>query len=457
MSMRYLGGFITASYNPLKVPNAPTIGTVTAGNAQVSVEFTAPANVGGSAITSYTVLSSGGQTASGTSSPIVVTGLTNGVSYTFQVFATNSYGPSAFSATSGSATPEPSGNLYSFGTNNYGQMGDGTVNPKSSPVQVGALTTWKTVSIYSNSSMATKSDGTLWTWGQNDYGQLGQNNKVYRSSPTQVGALTNWLNVSCGGDTMAAIKTDGTLWTWGNNSNGQLGLSDANSRSSPVQVGALTNWSYVSISSSRLTVLKTDGTLWAAGAINMLGGIGSKSSPTQIGADTWSYANSGHGNIGLIKSNGTLWLTGSNTYGQLGLNNTTYYSSPKQVGALTTWSKISFNRSSGEASAAGVKTDGTLWTWGSATVGRLGNNTNSGGVSSPVQIGALTNWQNVAIGSNASISVKTDGTLWVWGQGSEGQLGGGNLVSRSSPVQVGSKTTWIDASSGSNFSAAIAS
>jgi hypothetical protein len=106
MSSRYQAGFITASYNGLKVPNAPTIGTATAGNASASVTFTAPSDIGGSAITSYTAISTpSGITGTSASSPVTVSGLTNGTAYTFKVFATNSYGPSVLSAASNSVTP----------------------------------------------------------------------------------------------------------------------------------------------------------------------------------------------------------------------------------------------------------------------------------------------------------------------------------------------------------------
>jgi hypothetical protein len=110
MSMRYPAGFISAFYDPLKNPNAPTIGTATAGDAQISVTFTAPSNVGGSPITSYIVTarrtSNGDLTsASGASSPIVVTGLVNSEAYTATAVAVNSYGPSASSSATGSVTP----------------------------------------------------------------------------------------------------------------------------------------------------------------------------------------------------------------------------------------------------------------------------------------------------------------------------------------------------------------
>lgn len=106
MAMRSPAGFISAFFDPLKNPNAPTSPAATAGDASASVSFTAPANVGGSAITAYYAVSNPGQiTASAASSPVSVTGLTNGTAYTFNVWALNSYGPGVWSAATGSVTP----------------------------------------------------------------------------------------------------------------------------------------------------------------------------------------------------------------------------------------------------------------------------------------------------------------------------------------------------------------
>lgn len=110
-------GFISATYQPLQVANAPTIGAATAGDASASVAFTAPANVGGSAISAYYAVSNPDRvTVSGASSPINVTGLTNGTSYTFSVWALNTYGPSPFSGASGSATPQATIGVFGGGT-----------------------------------------------------------------------------------------------------------------------------------------------------------------------------------------------------------------------------------------------------------------------------------------------------------------------------------------------------
>jgi len=90
------------------------------------------------------------------------------------------------------------GGLYSWGKNSNGQLGLGDITNRSTPVQVGALTTWLKIACGSYYSLATKTDGTLWSWGLNTNGLLGLGNITNYSSPKQVGALTTWLNTACG-------------------------------------------------------------------------------------------------------------------------------------------------------------------------------------------------------------------------------------------------------------------
>ena len=198
--------------------------------------------------------------------------------------------------------------------------------------------------------VATKTNGTLWSWGRNDYGQQGQNDTgdtaTSRSSPTQIGTSTDWARAFPGSRAWFAVKTNGTLWACGRNYQGAFGLENSTNYSSPVQVGTNTNWSSAAdaLDSARSVIaLKTDGTAWS-----------------------W-----GIGNDGVI-----------------GHDNTTAYSSPKQIGTDTNWSYVC----SGWSNGAAIKTDGTAWVWGLGNDGRLGQNESSSSYSSPKQLGSGTSW-----------------------------------------------------------------
>lgn len=342
--------------------------------------------------------------------------------------------------------------LFSWGYNGDGQLGSGTTTDRSSPVQVGALKDWSLIrGSQKTTSHAIKTDGTLWGWGSNTYGQIGDGTTTNRSSPVQIGSLTNWASVSGGRSHTLAVKTDGTLWAWGAATSGQLGNGDAvTSYSSPIQIGSLTTWSKVSAGASGSSLaIKTDGTLWAWG-YNQNGELGRSnttnySSPVQVGALTnWSKVYASETFTHAIKTDGTLWAWGQGANGQLGLGNTSYYSSPVQVGALTNWRSVSKDTTGG-AGVLAVKTDNTAWAWGSNPYGGLGLGDTTT-YSSPVQIGALTNWSVIESDGYSSIGLKTDGTIWTWGYNAYGQLGQSPALlynlNRSSPVQVGSLTTW---------------
>lgn len=341
-----------------------------------------------------------------------------------------------------------SGNLWAWGRNSYGQLGDNTIISRSSPVQTIAYgTNWKQVSCGQYHTAAIKTDGTLWTWGYNEfnqYGQLGDNTTTNRSSPVQTISFgTNWRQVSAGGHT-AAIKNDGTLWMWGYNNSGQLGDNTRTNRSSPVQTVAFgTNWKQVFCGSNNTAAIKTDGTLWIWGA-NAQGQLGdntitTRSSPVQTVAfgTNWMQVACGRYHIAAVKTDGTLWCWGFNQFGQLGDNTTTTNrSSPVQtVASGTNWKQVAC----GDYYTAAIKTDGTLWCWGdNATYGQLGDNSTTK-KSSPVQTVAFgTNWKQVSCGTYSSYTaaIKTDGTLWTWGYNSDGQLGDRSVTSRSSPVQT---------------------
>ena len=150
--------------------------------------------------------------------------------------------------------------------------------------------------------------------------------------------------------------------------------------------------------------------------------------------------------------NSSIWVWGSNIVGQLGNGTTTNYSSPIQIGSLTNWKQVS--ASAGGFLTIGIKTDGTLWTCGYNYYGQLGNNTTTN-YSSPIQVGSLTNWSQIAGGAYHTAAIKTDGTLWTWGYNGYGNLGNNTATSYSSPIQVGALTNWKQVSCGYNNTVAI--
>jgi len=361
-----------------------------------------------------------------------------------------------------------SGQLWLWGGNQTGQLGDNTRVSKSSPIQtISGGSNWKQIS-NGFVAAAIKTDGTLWTWGRNsDYGQGGIGDLTERSSPTQIyGGGTNWKQVSTAVINGAAIKTDDTLWVWGFNypygifGTGSTGPASPNGSKSPTAgFGGGAEWAQVAVGGGyHIGAIKTNGTMWMSG-YNGYGQLGTNnntnySSPVQIagGGTTWSTlslckdARTPNGCAhAAIKTDGTLWVWGRNAYGQLGINNTTPNSSPVQtVSGGTTWKQV--NAHAGSHMFA-IKTDGTLWGWGKNSDGELGDGTVTN-KSSPVQtISGGTNWSSVATAWHYSAAIKTDGTLWAWGANGFGQLGDGTTVSKSSPVQtVMGGSTWLQVS-----------
>lgn len=364
--------------------------------------------------------------------------------------------------------------LWGCGYGGGGLQGNNATANYSSPIQVGTLNTWKQVNANgSATALGVKVDGTLWAWGANSQGAVGNGTTTSVSSPVQIGLLNNWKQVSSSALHSAAIKTDGTLWTWGFNNGGQLGNNTQTSSNSPIQIGGLTTWKQVSVNGIYVpasgqsyfytTAIKTDNTLWAWGVNSSgqlaSGSTGYYSSPIQVGSlNTWRQISTGVYHAAAIQQNGTLWTWGFNNYGQLGTGVVnTSYSSPVQVGALTSWVQVAC----GYNTTYGIQSNGTLWAWGLNLAGQLGNGNSTANYSSPIQVGSLTNWKLIATsGATAPLSaaqggsamaIKTDGTLWAWGNNQYGQLGQGVTTYYSSPVQVGSLTDWKTVSGGFAF------
>jgi alpha-tubulin suppressor-like RCC1 family protein len=352
--------------------------------------------------------------------------------------------------------------LWIWGDNTYGESGDGTNVSKSTPVTTFAGgTNWKSIACGNTRTVAIKTDGTLWTWGKNVSGQLGDNTFVARSTPvTTFAGGNNWKSVASGYEHAAAIKTDGTLWTWGVNGDGRLGNNTTTVINTPVTtILGGNDWKSVAGGNYYTIALKTDGTLWTWGR-NSEGQLGdntaiSRSTPvtTFLGGNNWkSVAGFGFHTVAL-KTDGTLWSWGRNNYGQLGDNTTTDRSTPVTtfLGG-TNWKSIA----TGGYHTLAIKTDGTLWSWGANISGQLGINDTTSRNTPVTTIAGGTDWKSISSGYRFSLAIKTDGTLWIWGSGGSGQLGNNTFVTRSTPVTTFlGGNNWKSVAGGLNHTIAI--
>jgi len=381
--------------------------------------------------------------------------------------------------------PNVPGALWAMGDNSSGMLGLGYTSKQQSPpphttlctiqspARVGS-DTWSSVSGGLSNGVGIKSDGTLWTWGTNIFGELGIDYPLDHYSPIQPLPGTTWKSVAAMGHfTTTAIKSDGTLWTWGWNHDWALGRSVSSTVDSspgtieyrtPTQVGVATNWDSISNGDTYSIALRTDGTLWAWG-LNTYGQLGfgdttTRNTPTQIGVATdWrSIAVSPYYSAAAIKTDGTLWTWGTNYFGTLGLGDLIEHSFPTQVLPGTTWRSVTM----GIWSSAAIKSDGTLWTWGMNMFGELGigapivtQDYRENLHPSPTQVFPGTTWTSVSAGNFSTMATKSDGTLWGWGNNYASQLGLGDTTNRYYPTQVGSRTDWGSVSSMDNSTLAI--
>jgi len=337
------------------------------------------------------------------------------------------------------------GKLYSWGSNNYGQLGIGNFINKNTPTQIGLEQDWKTFEVGNANVIAIKNNGTLWTWGSGE--SIGHGSLTNKSVPTQVGIENDWKDVFAGDFNVYAIKNNGTLWATGRNAYSSLGNGNSIIQYNFIQIGTDSDWAKISGGNVFTLGIKTNGSLWSWGSdsIGQLGnGSGSfsdVSTPTQISNLVWFFISAGSDYALATRNNGTLWAWGKNSNGQLGINSTTSQSSPIQVGTDTDWVRIS----AGSQHSTATKVSGQLFVWGRNLYSALGLSYDEnalGNVNVPYPLNLTNDWSKINNGSFNSTGLKQNGSLYVWGRGSNGELGNNtNSYAQSIPLLVNCPST----------------
>lgn len=315
------------------------------------------------------------------------------------------------------------GSLWVVGANAYGQLGDGTFNNTNRPEQIVAS---NVISIAGGNShsLFLKNDGSLWAMGVNGYGQLGDGTFNITNRPEKIVA-TNVTAVVAGDSHSLFLKSDGSLWAMGANSYGQLGDGTFNNTNRPEQIVS-SNIIAIAAGSNHSLFLKTDGSLWGMG-LNASGQLGNgtlnnTNRPVQIVATNVTAIAAGDSHSLFLKNNGSLWAMGLNVYGQLG-NGTSipFTNQPEQIVASNVTAITA-----GNSHSLFLKNDGSLWAMGNNWHGQLGDGSSGNNNQTNIPEKILSNGVAVISGGQEhSLLLKSDGSLWVTGANSTGQLGDG--------------------------------
>jgi RHS repeat-associated protein len=330
-----------------------------------------------------------------------LTGL-NGVTYTYdqanRLTASSGGSGSAAGLIAGgqyhSLAVRNDGTVWAWGYNADGELGDGTTTGRTTPVQASGVSGATAVAAGDLHSLALTTGGTVRSWGSNAFGQLGDGTTTGRTTAIQVTGLSGATAVAAGNYHSLALRSDGSVVAWGLNGAGELGDGTVTNRTTPVAVQGL------------------------SGAVAIAAG----------GLPGWA------GHSAALKSDGTVWTWGYNKHGQLGLGTTTSTTTPQKVAGLTGVVAIT---ASGDNTYA-LKSDGTVWAWGDNGYGQLGNTSVKGSQStSPVQV-SISGVAAIAAGGTHALALKSDGTVWAWGNNNTGQLGDGGACGKTctAPVKV---------------------
>ncbi len=344
------------------------------------------------------------------------------------------------------------GHVWAWGKNDTGQLGNGTLVNSNVPVPlkiVSGMARITRISAGLSFSGAVDENGAVWMWGSNFYGQLGNGNSDNQALPTKV-ALPPVSLLACGFYHTLAVDLSGNLWAWGHNYNGTYGNGTTttdypNPNLYPVPITRPTGMApiiQIAAGWEESYILDANGNVWAWGHNGGSSGDGqpnASSIPVQI---KWSNTMAQlpamseiavtYRHVIAKAVNGSLWGWGDNSYGQLGTGNTNTLTRPQPI-FWGTYPPTSI--AAGWRHSLVTTSDSGLWSAGDNGYGELGfNTTNNASVYVPTPV--ATGFVKVAAGSYHSLAAKADGSVFSCGDNSSGQLGDGTIVEKHVLVNV---------------------
>lgn len=343
-----------------------------------------------------------------------------------------------------------SGDVYTFGNNSLGQLGDGTTVNSLAPLKISGLSNVSAISSDYNDAMALTASGEVYSWGNNSSGQLGDNSKISRSIPVKVSGLPVIKAFSAGLYHSLALAENGAVYGWGSNQHGQLGLESDEDQLTPILISSFPNTQSV-IAGSNISYIHSDlNEVYSLGK-NEPGESPLNDTPKKIDglSDVQMLVNGGVFMLCLTAS-GDIMGWGSNDDGMLLQGFSAYKSTPVQLSAIPEARDVS----AGYDFNTMVTATGEVYAWGKNNQGQLGDGTNEDR-DFPTLIAGLPPMKKISADVAYVQGISVAGTVYGWGSNYYGVIGDGTNINRISPVVVSGISNAVDIASAYSFTAAL--
>jgi len=328
-----------------------------------------------------------------------------------------------------------SGSALCWGSNDQGQLGDGTLDDRTDPAVVAGDLTFAQLSAGASHTCGVTRDGDAYCWGNNERGQLGDATTLQRNTPVRVGAAGPFKAVRAGFAHSCALSRGGEISCWGSNAYGQLGTGVGLTSTRPGAVTGGLRFGAMAVGWNHTCGITTAGDMYCWGANNG-GQIGDgtrddRRTPTRIAAGTrFAAVAAGNQHTCAVATTGDVYCWGRNNYGQLatGAGDRAQPSKIESDGNFVTLS-------AGAVHTCAVTTVGQVFCWGRNTFGQLGDGTTTDRPA-PVRVVGLPAVVVVQASGAHTCAATPGGDSYCWGYNIEGQLGDGTRNHRSRPVHV---------------------
>ncbi|MEV0912656.1 RCC1 domain-containing protein [Streptomyces hokutonensis] len=348
--------------------------------------------------------------------------------------------------------------MKAWGSNTLGQLGDGTTSDSTTPVAVTMLAaSVKSTAGGGAHSLARLINDTVQSWGSNNSGQLGDGTTNDSATPVAVTGLSDVDAVAGGGSHSTALLRDGTVRAWGSNSSGQLGDGTTNDSPTPVPVSSLSSVIAIACGGEHSLALLDDGgvSAWGSNLFGQLGDGTTNDSATPVSVTGVTNAigiAAGHDHSLAVLADGTVQAWGAGGSGQLGDGSGNDSTTPV-IPVIT--DVIAVAAGSGGNFSLAVQSDGTVQAWGDNSSGQLGDGTTTDSLSTVAVNGLASAVLAVAAGSSHSVALLSDNTVQAWGANASGQLGDGSTTDNTTPVSVSGLTAVIGLGAGDAHSLSV--